>query len=479
MREILTELKENVPHFAILVVGPLLVLCAQVLLLRLALRRRLACLALEDRIESEGWSSVAGAEIPSLWPLLLAEAAALAVPGLGLWSVATARDRMFEAITIAVPAEKARLISRSLSGMFNAIPWTIGLFLPSALLAIITGTLIVAERDRARRLIDLASRPSGSDGPPVSPSSLRGPGSDNLTVLPLLLFVGVLLPVILGAWHYAQSMIQGLSSMARVPVEEKVDHLVEAMERSHAIFVEHAWLRWPGAVAAALIGGVLLLVWGRRWRWQPSWRRTLLISPACVVGAVCLFIAAAPFRAENHMPWPPPASGKEKLLIDEPKSPLLEGPDELERAPLLWFNEQHYTLDGRQADPEDIESQFRQFKQTYGILNPNGAWDGRFLVLSVADLRIDTLMSYLSAAARADSRHPLFIFTRRETLVRPLLGPLSRVHVTGAAATLVRRDSKTDEDVVLDPQAFSSYGALATRLVELRRAGKTVALRID
>ena len=480
MHEIFTELSENAPHFAILVVGPLLFLCAQVLLLRTAFRRRRACLDLEDRIESEGWPSVAQSETPSWWPVLLAEMSALAIPALGLWSVSTARDRMLAAITIAPPAEKAEQISRSLSGMFNAIPWTICLFLPSAVMAIVSGTMILAARARIRRLIGVALRPL-PDGSAVSPSSVRGPGSDNLTVLPALLFVGVLIPVILGAWHDALEMIQGLSSLARVPVAEKVQHLVDAVERSHATFVEHAWLRWPGAVAATLVGGVLLVVWGRTWPWRPSWRRTLLISQSCVVGAVCLFIAAGPFRAENRMPWPPPAPGNEKLLVDEPKSPMLEGPDEIERAPILWLNDRQHLLDGYRTNSEDLEDQLRTRKQTYRILNPAGEWAGRLLVLSVADLPIPTLIAYLTAAARADHRQPLFIFTKRETLVRPILGKLSRVHATGVAVTLVNSDAvaDTDQDSVVNPRTFSSYGALVRHLVELRSAGQTVALQID
>jgi hypothetical protein len=388
VHEILTELSQNVPHFAILIVGPLLVLCVEALLLRAAFRRRRACLDFEDRIEREGWPSIATVEIPSRWPAVLAEMSALATPALGLWSFATARERMLAALINPSPVEKAAQVSSGLSGMFNAIPWTIILFLPSAVMAIVSGTMILAARERTRRLIGLASR-SVSDGPAVSPSSVRGPGSDNLTVLPALLFVAVLLPVILGAWHYALRMIQGLSSLGSVPVDEKVQRLVEAVEQSHAVFAEHAWFRWPGAVLATLLGGALLLVWGRRWPWHPGWRRTFLISSACLAGAVCLFIAAAPFRAENRMPWPPPAAGNERLLIDETESPALEGPDEIERASILWLKDRQQLLDGYDTNPKDLEDQLRPRNQIHRMLNPNSARQGMLLVLSVADLPID------------------------------------------------------------------------------------------
>lgn len=475
MREILTELSDKVPHFTFLVVGQLAVLCAQVFLLRVARRRRRACLDLEDKIEREGWAAVAQTEIPSWWPALLAGMSALVIPALGLWSFATARDGFRTAMTNESLGEKVAQVFDSLSGMLNAIPLTGGLFLASAFMAMVSGTVILVARARTFRLVAVAPRPV-PDGAAVSPSSVRGPGSDNLTVLPVLLFVGVLLPVIVGTWLYAIVMIQGMSALGHVPLTARVPHLVATLDRAHGILVGRAWLRWPGAIAATSVGGALLVVWGRRWRWRPGWPWTLLISQACVVGAACLFIAAAPFRAENHMPWPPPA-GTERLLVDEPRSPALEGPDEIERAPILWLNEQQHSLDGYRANAEDIETLLRAHKQNYRMLNPTADWAGTLLVISVADLPIPTLMAYLEGAARADYHDALFVFTKRETLVRPILGKLSRVTATGVAVTLVDHDA--DDNAVVDPRTFRTYGDLAHRLVELRTAGHAVALRTD
>ena len=479
MGEFFTELNRVVPHFQVLVVASLLILGVQLLLLRTAQRRRPACLALEKRIECDGWPSIAQIKVPSWWPALLAGASAAGIPALGLWSFATARRTLLAAITNTAPGEKAGQLSLALGGMFNAIPLTIGLFLPCAILAIVSATLILANRAHACRLIKAAATLSASPAVPLS--SYRGPGSDNLIVLPAMLFVGGLVPVISAAWNYSLAMIHRLSTLADAPIAAKVPHLLATLDHGHAILVGRGWLLWPGIGAATAVGAALLVYWGRRWQHGPSWQSTLLISLTLVVGAVSLFILAAPYRAENRLPWPPPASGGDRLLIHEPASPPLNGPDEIQRAVVLWLNEKQHTLDGYLTDASGLEFRLRAHEQAYHRLNPDGRFVGTLLVLSSADLPMRTLMNYLSAAARAQHIHATFTFTKRESVSRPLLGELSRLQVSGARATLVDQDKSVDADydVVLTPGTFRTYGEFAHRLVELRRAGRSVGLRID
>jgi hypothetical protein len=472
-------LQENVPHFPVLVAGPLLVIVVQVFLLRHALRQRRAGLVLEAQIEAAGWSVLAQARIPPRWPAIVAGALVLLVPGLAHWSIATARAGMIAGITTVASAESATQISRSLSGMFNAIPWAINLFVPCALLAIVSVTMTIATRQRIRRLSE-ASRDSSSDVA-TALRACRGPGADNLTLLPVLLFVGGLIPVLWGAWSYALEMVRGLSALGRLPAAEKVPHLLGAIERSRALFAERAWLIWPGTAVATLVGAALLVSWARRWRHTPRVRTTVLVSQLCIAGAIGLFLAGAPFRAENHLPWPAePASG-ERLMVDEPQSPKLQGPDGVERAPVLWFGEQFVTLDGYVTDPGHIEDYLRVGKQNYRLLNPDAGWRGVLDVLAAAQTPTDKLGSYLKAAARADYHSVYFVFTKRESLARPILGPLTRVQASAARVTLVASSGETqgDDVTLVKARTFRTYGELAVRLVELRRTGQEVALHID
>jgi hypothetical protein len=296
--ELLTELQKNVPHFIALVEGPLLVLVVQVFLLRHALRQRRVGLVLEDQIEAGGWSVLAQTRIPPRWPAVAAGASVLLVPGLALWSISTARAGMIMGITKSAPAEKAEQISRSLSGMYNAVPWAINLFVPCALMAIVSVTMTIATRQRIRRLTEASRKPSGDVTSALR--ACRGPGADNLTLLPVLLFLGGLVPVISGAWSSALEMIRGLSELARLPAAEKVPHLLGAAERSRALFVDRASLSWPGTVLATLVGAGLLVSWWRRWRHTPSVRTTVVVSQLCIVGAIGLYLAGAGRKTDGR-----------------------------------------------------------------------------------------------------------------------------------------------------------------------------------
>ena len=480
MSELLKELADNVPHFHALVVGPLVVLIMQLLFLRSSLTQRRRCIALEDRILNDGWSSVADAKIPPWWPAFLAGASVLVIVGVGGWSITAARTAFHEALTGSDPSEKAERISRSFSGMFNAVPWSINQFVLCGLLSMVSVTMWMVTRQRVKRLLATAGSDGSHDSAAVL-ASCRGPGSDNLTVLPVLLFMAGLFPVISGAWAHSLELVHGLATLAPLPVEQKMPHLVDSLVRSHAIFAGRAWLAWPGTMLATLAAAVLLVVWRRRSTSVPSGWTTVFVCQSCVLGAIALFVAAAPYQAKNGMQWPAPSTGSDKLLIDDPQAPKLQGPDLVERAPILWFAERQVSLDGYRTDPDGIEDTLRVSARNFRWLNPGAEWRGRLLVLAAAQTPTQTLTAYLRAAQRAGFSHPIFIFTKRETLNRPILGTVSRVHVTGAGATLVTDGDGNDEDesaVRVHGSAFPTYDGLAHRLVELRLADSEVALEI-
>ena len=65
----------------------------------------------------------------------------------------------------------------------------------------------------------------------------------------------------------------------------------------------------------------------------PAARRSVLISAIALAGAAILFLAARPMRAENRLPWPP--NHDSDLAWVEHTAPDLDGPDEIERAPVV------------------------------------------------------------------------------------------------------------------------------------------------
>jgi hypothetical protein len=148
---------------------------------------------------------------------------------------------------------------------------------------------------------------------------------------------------------------------------------------------------------------------------------------------------------------------------------------------VLWLNERQQTLDGQLTEVNGLEFRLSSREDAYHQQHPGGRFVGTLLVLASAELPMRTLMNYLSAAARTRHVHMIFTFTKREKVARPRLGELSRLRVSGARATLVGKDESVDPkgDIVLLPEAFRTYGEFAQRLVELRRAGQSVGLRVD
>jgi hypothetical protein len=82
---------------------------------------------------------------------------------------------------------------------------------------------------------------------------------------------------------------------------------------------------------------------------------------------------------------------------------------------------------------------------------------------------------------RAGYHTASFVFTKRETLDRPILGRVTRVQTSSVRATLITAAAppETDEATVVKASAFRTWGDLARRLVELRRSGDEVAIEIE
>ena len=102
---------------------------------------------------------------------------------------------------------------------------------------------------------------------------------------------------------------------------------------------------------------------------------------------------------------------------------------------------------------------------------------------------IARLASVLQDRPRHPYPRPMFVFTRTKTHVRPVFGKLEWVVATGVRFRLAYTDHHEPDDdddtakwknaVPLRLQDFADYDELARRLVELRRAGKPVLVRID
>jgi hypothetical protein len=483
MGQLLAELNETVPHFVVQIVCGLVVIAAQIVFLWMALRARRACLAIEDQAEAGDLAGVREAPIPHVWTDVICALSTLLVPAEAVWVTSTARTEFFDALNSTNVAEKAQGISHAIGGMLNVIPWSIDCFVPTAFLAIISLTLSISSRARIRRIkvaVDSGIQPTDLD-------ACRGPGADNLVVIPAAFFLLGIVPIIAGVWSFSVQMLHGFQ-LKSAPVGERAALVFEALERAHADFTGRAALAVPGTLLAAGLAFILISRWWKRRPGVPcpmwSWQQTMVVSLPCLLGALALWLGTAAYRGENRMPWPPPRLHGDNLLLHDPQSPALYGVDPVERAPVLWISQRNIVLDGYAVDEQALDEGLRTMTHNYRLLNPQRRFRGSINILCSSEIETAFLARYLQVAQRAGYLHPTFVFTKRDEMVRPILGKQTRVFATGARAVLMptRNEGEDLEVPSAEPlrlDAFKTFGELARRLVELREADADVVLVLD
>jgi hypothetical protein len=381
-------------------------------------------------------------------------------------SVHAARALMFQVFfgNLTDPSEKAVLLSRGMSGQMNAIPFAVSVTLAAALMWLVgmVQTLRASKSDRGARGL-----------PPV-----------------VLVSFG-LLPVAVGALRWCTGMITSFAGMAGLPPEMKeviIDRALEAARVELARFATISMVAIPFLAVAAV---VLIVVRGHSAGDAPraaparSARPPLVISAAALALAAALFLGVRSTVAENELPWPP-TTGSQLAFPGGPTTPDLIGPDAPERAPVVALFGDRLMLDAfATPDFEDLEDKLRTLRNNFKLLNPGGDFNEMALLQVDAAAPIPRVKSMLRAVRGAWYYRPLFAFTKTETHVRPVFGKLERDVVTGARIKLAFVDDDDAEDgewknaAPLRLEDFADYGAFARRLVELRRAGKPVLVRVE
>jgi hypothetical protein len=391
---------------------------------------------------------------------VLAGASILALPVSAGIAVHAARGLIVYGLSAATdPSEKATVLSSGISGQINIIPFLVmTIMVAVALWFVGLWRSYGAERGPARRALVLYG--------------LLAVGFDALA---------------LGALRWTTALIKAFAGMAGVEPALK-PRLLERQLADGRIELEQLARasRWTlaGITVACLVLALIL----RRdedaaaeGRWA---RRRGAVSLAALALAAVLFLAARPMRAENALPWPPAGQG-EVLLIADPKAPDLEGPDEIERAPVVQVWADKLALDLQPQDDLDaMKSILQTLRVNYGLLHPEGGFNRVADLLIGEGVSADRLKAVLRAVHDVEYTSPAFVFAREENLDRPTFGRLRRVHVTAARLKLIdeydaeaAKDPKGGEEGTLVRLAdFRDYGALARRIVALRASGAAVAL---
>jgi hypothetical protein len=305
-------------------------------------------------------------------------------------------------------------------------------------------------------------------------------------------------PTIVGVWRWQAILTEAFDptgGQAPAPHDPVVLRAADAAGARLEMFARASG--WAIA-ALAVVALVLLVRAHRRARAQaggpaasPGRSRASLAASAIALSvAASLFLAARPMRAENRLAWPP-NHDDDRAWMDR-TAPALEGPDTIERAPVVHVWAPASTrpplseiwLDDRVVAPSLLVDKLWTLRNELARRHPDRPFTGAVVAVISRDAAYDEVVAVLRAMHDAGFPHPQFAFTHWETTVRPKLGRLKRLRATGVRVTLV---DDMDKEYAEDAQAgvrgalvrlseFDSYDALARRLVDLRRVGQAVVL---
>ena len=382
---------------------------------------------------------------------LFAGLAILLLPILAATSVHTARAMMLAGIAGTDPSEKAAAISCAISGQFNAIPF-----------AISTTTLAVA--------LWLAARAAARPRERVSPVALIGLG---------------MAAILAGVLQWSLHLIRAFAALAESPPEEKPALLLGALDFAGSHLHLFSRISSLTIVGLSVVAAVLTLFERRAPAETSAARRTLGISLGASLLAVMLVLSARPWRAENDLPWPPPARG-DNLRAVTPVTPDLEGPDDVERAPVIQVFSEDLALDGSLTSATELGSKLGTLRNYFALLRPGERFNQVAIIVADRRLPMARVLSILKIVHDAGFARPMLVFTRAEQVSRPTFGPMARVRATAASLALfdeLDRDFELEDDkaerlswTLVRLEGFADYDAWAKRVVELRRQGKRVAV---
>jgi len=423
-----------IPHGRLLVAAVLVVCGAQLCAIVLGLRRRL----------SPGTQAIQGTSL-------------LLIPILAAVSFRASWITTLGGLAGA-PASGVQAFTDGLNGLVNASPMAA------------VGTLIALELWAIGLAVALGQRE-----PEMPATAARG----------ALVFAG-LSATLVGVVLCGSYAIHELASLADVEPERKATMLRAALDFTRDHLMRFALIsRWT------ILGlGALAMVFVVRDP-KASSRRALARQAMCaavlLLFAAGLTIVARPLRAETELAWPPPSAG-EYLLAADPITPDLVGPDAVERAPVVQIFVDRLALDGDKVTADDLRDRLLTLRNNFILLRPGVAFDGVAVIVADRAASTSQLRRALGAVHEAGYLSPMFAFARSETRVRPLFGPVTRVHATAVRAGLFDRidddvdrglgKDLSDRGVIVPLERFTSYESLARRLVEARRTGSAVSVRL-
>jgi hypothetical protein len=436
------------------------------------------------------WGPAAQLRRPSLALPAIALLAPLAPLALAVGLVHAARLGILEAALADAP-DKGAIYARAIVEELGALSCGLLGAFASGLVGCLTVGLSISGHVRTtglRRALLLHER-----HPVAGYAWARFPGPRPSVILGCVAAFVILggVPAARGLFAALRAKVRALEGMAGLAIEARPAFLDQALGEAAEALDRDFIVCCAGLSVAALVTAVVGWVFSsERARSRNIGRaeaRPISRAPGAFgvpllmfATAAWVFFVTAPIKSENAAPWPPPASSTPGLrLPPDLVTPALDGPDRVERGPVLAVAATRLTLDGEAVgDPGQLGARLRALRASFARLQPRADWAGSLLVLCTPETPAGRVFEALSAAGDAGFRHPTFAFLRRETALRPLLGSFRRTHTTGARTELIARPGEADPatTTVVRPRGAESCGELSARIVTARGGGRQVAI---
>jgi hypothetical protein len=484
----LTPFFENVPlAWAVLGVAAAAAV-GQVVALVIA-RRRLATQRAAGQAAGRGdWTGLANLPVPAPWLELVAVVLAIAPLAMAAISMTTARAMIRHALVLDADASvKAGLLSRGLTGEMWTVAvavwpvWVVGA------LACFTIGMAMSGRLRATGLRHAAEQ--NAIAPQAALAWLRHPGPTPSVLVGALAALAALGlgPVFRGAIAAVSIQIKAFTAVRDAHPGDKLPIISAALtESSEAARAGLADARLGVLLATVMVAVLAIAASPARARARlldgaappppPARRRqTVGLATALLAAAATLFLVAQPLRRENETPWPPHHGDAWQLRLPL-VTPVLDGPDAIERAPLVTLGE-GLRLDGVDVDASDLAERLRTLRRNHQLLETGTPFGGMLLLACTGDTPVAAVQNALAIGLDAGYPRPAFVFTKPMVIDRPLLGRFPRNLSTTAQTEVVQSvDAAPGGATVVVPEQHRRCADLAARVVKLRTEGKNVAL---
>jgi hypothetical protein len=439
----------------------------------------------------------------NIWLELLTVLSTLLLPVLAVVAVEHGREQMMAAWTAEDPSMKAHLLAAGVSAQLNGV--VLPCFLMLIQLPLAGGALgLCAGRGLQLRGLRRAAVLAKQNVEPREVQAwIAHPGPTVGQLLPVTIGAGVVgAALCFGFITWCTQLIRAFAAVAGVDPMHKARLLMLAMDEARPTLWRLPLILGITIAGVAVVAFLLLHVFSaarRRNEMAPSlptaprlsWPITLFSSGCCLILAVVFALLALPYREENLSPLPVKERGTIVGVDPGLTLPALEGPDQLERAPVIQASSQSIVLDGSEVDVGRLVEQLEIKRHNWKVINPDGAFPGELILAADHRTTMGRLTPYLRGALKAGYPKLALTFVKRTILHRPLLGRVTPVRETAARLRLLSATPEGqlyrfegavpagDGPLNLVPRETLTYERFARVVVAARRKGREVVLVLE